>query len=52
MTIEVIETGFWRTGTLSLKAALEELGFGPCYHMSELFEHLEHIELAEHANGP
>lgn len=49
MTIEVIGAGFGRTGTLSLKAALEELGFGPCYHMSELFEHPEHIELWEAA---
>jgi len=30
---------------MSLKVALEELGFGPCYHMSEVFEHPEHIEL-------
>ena len=33
MTLEVISLGFGRTATLSLKAALEELGFGPCYHM-------------------
>ena len=26
-----------RTGTTSLKRALEILGFGPCYHMSEVF---------------
>jgi hypothetical protein len=36
---------FMRPATLSLKTALEELGFGPCYHMSELFEHPDHIEL-------
>ena len=34
MALEVIGTGFGRTGTLSLKAALEQLGF-PCYHMVE-----------------
>lgn len=34
--IKVIGVGFPRTGTLSLKKALEELGFGPCYHMTEL----------------
>ena len=45
MTLEVIGAGFGRTGTMSLKVALEELGFGPCYHMSEVFEHPEHIEL-------
>lgn len=30
---------------MSLKAALEELGFGPCYHMTELFGHPEHADL-------
>lgn len=35
--LKVIGAGFGRTGTLSLKHALEALGFGPCYHMSELF---------------
>jgi len=34
---------------MSLKVALEELGFGPCYHMSELFEHPEHIKSWEAA---
>ncbi|MCB9954155.1 MAG: sulfotransferase family protein [Planctomycetaceae bacterium] len=37
MSLQVIGAGFGRTGTLSLKMALEELGFGPCYHMVELF---------------
>lgn len=36
MTIRVIGAGFGRTGTTSLKAALEKLGYGPCYHMIEL----------------
>jgi len=36
--LKVIGAGFGRTGTLSTKLALEELGFNPCYHMSELFE--------------
>jgi hypothetical protein len=35
--LKVIGAGFGRTGTLSLKNALEELGFSPCYHMTELF---------------
>src|SRR5215218_1360168 len=43
MNLEVIGAGFGRTGTMSLKATLEELGFGPCYHMREVFEHPEHI---------
>lgn len=36
MAIEIIGAGFGRTGTLSLKQALEMLGFGPCYHMIEV----------------
>lgn len=32
--MKVIGAGFGRTGTASLKAALERLGLGPCYHMS------------------
>jgi hypothetical protein len=34
--VKVIGAGFGRTGTRALKAALERLGFGPCYHMSEV----------------
>ena len=34
--IKVIGAGFGRTGTMTLKVALEELGFGPCYHMKEV----------------
>jgi hypothetical protein len=41
--LEVIGAGFGRTGTMSLKVALEELGFGPCYHMTEVFENPEHV---------
>jgi hypothetical protein len=38
MSLTVIGAGFGRTGTLSLKLALEQLGFGPCYHMVEVFK--------------
>lgn len=38
MTLKVIGAGFGRTGTTSIKAALEMLGLGPCHHMSEVFE--------------
>ncbi len=38
MTLTVIGAGFGRTGTMSLKLALEQLGFGPCYHMIEVFQ--------------
>jgi Sulfotransferase domain len=40
--VRVIGSGFGRTGTASLKAALETLGSGPCYHMIEVFRHPEH----------
>jgi hypothetical protein len=40
-TIQVIGAGFGRTGTLSLREALIRLGFGPCDHMLENFEHPE-----------
>jgi hypothetical protein len=36
MNFKVIGAGFGRTGTLSMKAALEHLGLGPCYHMLEV----------------
>lgn len=37
MALKVIGAGLGRTGTLSLKLALEQVGFGPCYHMMEVF---------------
>ena len=43
MTISVIGAGFGRTGTMSLKLALEQLGFGPCYHMEEVFKNPSHL---------
>jgi hypothetical protein len=36
---------------MSLKVALEELGFSPCYHIFEAFEHTEHLPLWETAIG-
>jgi len=38
MGLRVIGAGLGRTGTTSLKAALEELLGGPCYHMFEVRE--------------
>lgn len=35
--LQIIGSGFGRTGTQSLKLALIELGFGPCHHMDEMF---------------
>jgi hypothetical protein len=45
MPLEVIGAGFGRTGTMSLKLALERLGFVKCYHMTEVFQHPEHIPM-------
>lgn len=36
MALKVIGAGYPRTGTSSLKLALEQLGFGPCHHMREV----------------
>jgi hypothetical protein len=36
MALKIIGAGFGRTGTKSLKLALEQLGFGPCHHMEEV----------------
>lgn len=36
MALSVIGAGMGRTGTYSLKLALEQLGFGPCHHMSDV----------------
>src|SRR5947207_3338150 len=50
MSLKIIGSGLGRTGTYSLKLALEQLGFGKCYHMAELFQHPEglvHFQNAE-----
>lgn len=39
MPLQVIGAGFGRTGTMSLRDALNTIGFGPCYHMSEVINH-------------
>ncbi len=36
MALKIIGAGFGRTGTMSMKTALEQLGY-PCYHMVECF---------------
>jgi Sulfotransferase domain len=47
--MKVIGAGFGRTGTMSLKVALEQLGFGPCYHMIEVFSHPDDVPTWERA---
>jgi Sulfotransferase domain len=44
-TLQVIGAGLGRTGTLSTRAALVRLGFGPCDHMVENEEHPERFAL-------
>src|SRR5579884_4290855 len=41
--LRVIGAGIGRTGTHSLKLALERLLGGRCYHMVEVFQRPEHI---------
>jgi hypothetical protein len=43
MGLQVIGAGFARTGTTSLKAALEALGRGPCYHMFDVMSDPERV---------
>lgn len=45
MTLKVIGTGFGRTGTDSMREALNILGYGPCHHMRELLKDAEHERL-------
>jgi hypothetical protein len=52
MSLKVIGAGFGRTGTLSLKGALEQLGFAKCYHMMEVSQHPDHMQTwAQAHNG-
>ncbi|MGI9568253.1 MAG: sulfotransferase family protein [Desulfobulbia bacterium] len=44
-SLKVIGTGFGRTGTDSMREALEILGLGPCHHMRELIKDPEHERL-------
>jgi hypothetical protein len=41
--MRLIGAGFGRTGTMSLKSALEQLGYGPCYHMKITLKRYHHM---------
>lgn len=43
--MKVIGAGLPRTGTSSFKLALDELGCGPCYHNTTLWERPAHVDL-------
>jgi hypothetical protein len=45
MTLRIVGAGLGRTGTHSLKLALEQLLGAPCYHMVEVFAHPEDVPL-------
>ena len=49
MPLKALGAGCGRTGTASLKQALEELLEGPCHHMFEVIEHPETIPLWQRA---
>jgi len=52
MGLKVIGAGLGRTGTHSLKLALERLTGEPCYHMVEVFQHMDHCPIwTDAANG-
>jgi hypothetical protein len=44
MSMQLIGAGLPRTGTLSQKLALEQLGLGPCYHWVNLIADLDAVE--------
>ncbi|MDQ2653616.1 MAG: sulfotransferase family protein [Chloroflexota bacterium] len=48
-TLEVVGAGFGRTGTLSLRAALERLGVDPCDHMEQTLAQPERVTLWQDA---
>ena len=40
MALKIIGTGVGRTGTYSLRSAINQLGLGPCHHMEEVLHHM------------
>ncbi|HEY2774162.1 MAG TPA: sulfotransferase [Candidatus Binatia bacterium] len=49
MSLRIVGAGLGRTGTLSLKLALEQLLGAPCYHMAEVMAHPEHAPVWKEA---
>ena len=46
MAMRVIGAGVGRTGTYSLKLAINQLGLGPCHHMEEVLHNMPvHVPL-------
>jgi len=42
--LQIIGAGFGRSGTTSLRQALHELGYAPCYHMQTALMHYSHMK--------
>lgn len=42
--MKIIGAGYGRTGTKSLQLALQQLGYGKCYHMEELFRNPQGVK--------
>jgi len=51
MALQVVGAGLPRTGTASLKLALERLLDGACYHMADVYAYPEHIPVWHDAIG-
>ena len=51
MSLKIVGAVFGRTGTLSMKFALEELGFSACYHMIEVRKNPSHPKLWSEAKN-
>lgn len=51
MALAVIGAGFGRTGTESMKLALEQLGLGPCHHMKEVLGNPEQLNIWRAISG-
>lgn len=49
--IKIIGAGFGRTGTSSLRDALELLGFAKCYHMRDVYRNKAAKKWLQKANG-
>ncbi len=43
--MKIIGAGFSRTGTYSLKHALQTLGYDPCYHGEEIFQRPDDVKI-------
>lgn len=41
MAVNIIGLGVGRTGTYTLKLAINQLGFGPCHHMEEVLKNMD-----------